>query len=494
MAQRGGWLTPEFMGRLFLFKPPLLIWLSALSIKTFGLSLFAVRLPALLFGAAGVAGVFLWCVHGDSEPAGVLASGLLLLTPFWQVFSRVCLIDIPAASLATLALVAVTLDPRFECRRTPIAFGILGGASILAKSVAGTLPFLTLLLYYFVVRREFRPPVRRLVTAFLVAVAIAAPWHIYQASAHPRWFWADYVQVQLLGVGLRSQTNVAFARSPAFYLSRIMQMDPLLGVLVVAALSGVASVLKFRLRPAALLAFCAAAVSTLALCIFQAKHLPYITYLLPGICVVAALLRPRFLRHSGVVVSIVLALFCTKVLFSGRPWSLRPFAPPMEGARAMRQYSELGRDAELISVEPDDEFYSTTLRLPRVRYCFLDPAGAVAHAVPHYRQLGIILDVGQFTALPILLHGFEQTLQEWGLNSTEPIGSVIVLHSPTEMVNIFRARPGSDFYLPSSWEADVSAVAQSTHDLVRYSAGRIFFLSRSAHQRPREAPGIPARW
>ena len=140
MARGGSWLTPQVMGRFFLFKPPLLLWLSAASIRIFGLSLFSVRLPALFLGAAAVAAVFLWCAHARSFKAAVLAAGLLLLTPFWQIFSRVCLTDMPAAAFATLALTALAFDPLLQNRRTALAFGALGGASILAKSVAGVLP------------------------------------------------------------------------------------------------------------------------------------------------------------------------------------------------------------------------------------------------------------------------------------------------------------------------------------------------------------------
>src|SRR5437763_16644919 len=51
MATRGTWLTPVFLGRYVLFKPPLLMWLSAASIKLFGISALPIRLPALLAGA-----------------------------------------------------------------------------------------------------------------------------------------------------------------------------------------------------------------------------------------------------------------------------------------------------------------------------------------------------------------------------------------------------------------------------------------------------------
>jgi len=66
------WMTPKVMGRPLLLKPPLLVWLSALSIRLLGLSLFSVRLPALLLGAAGVAVVFAWAAHARSMAAGVL--------------------------------------------------------------------------------------------------------------------------------------------------------------------------------------------------------------------------------------------------------------------------------------------------------------------------------------------------------------------------------------------------------------------------------------
>src|SRR5207248_8016567 len=131
----------------------------------------------------------------NSIAAGTLAGSLLLLTPFWQMFSRVCLMDVPATAFAILALVMVVFDAGLERWRTPIAFGVFSAFSILAKSVVGTLPLAALGLYYLLSPRESRPPFTRVATAFLVGVAIAGPWHIYQAWVHPRWFWADYVQV-----------------------------------------------------------------------------------------------------------------------------------------------------------------------------------------------------------------------------------------------------------------------------------------------------------
>ena len=141
-------------------------------------------------------------------------------------------------------------------------------------------------------------------------------------------------------------------------------MDP---VFAIFALAGVAGALRFsRLRntPSALLAFCWTVVTVLALCAFQAKHLPYIVFLLPPLCILGALCGPAIFQRPPLLLPAIVVLFSVKAIASGEVWSLRPTAPPLAGAAAMRQYCNLRRDVELISVQPDDEFYSATLRSP----------------------------------------------------------------------------------------------------------------------------------
>src|SRR5215467_9347738 len=51
LATGSGWMTPKVLGRFYLVKPPLLIWLAGLSMRAFGISRFALRLPVLMAGA-----------------------------------------------------------------------------------------------------------------------------------------------------------------------------------------------------------------------------------------------------------------------------------------------------------------------------------------------------------------------------------------------------------------------------------------------------------
>jgi hypothetical protein len=234
-------------------------------------------------------------------------------------------------------------------------------------------------------------------------------------------------------------------------------------------------------------------VTILALFAFQAKNLPYIVLLLPALCVFGVLDGPRFLDRWPAATLAALAILCAaKVFATGEPWSLRPASPALEGAKAMRAYYNFHRDAELIAVDPDDEFYSATLPLLHVRYVFLDPSGAVQRSVPYYAPLGITLTAAQFIALPVFLPQFIDRLHDWGLNSAEPVGSAVTVRQPSDLVAIVRARPGSDFYVPSDWGIRLDEIA-TTHEPVQYSASRVFLLSRSARLR-QQAPELPPHW
>jgi hypothetical protein len=496
MTKDADWMTPKLMGRPFILKPPMLNWLSGLSIRSLGLSLIAVRLPSLVLGAAGVAMVFAWAACARSTTAGALAGGVLFLSPFWQMFSRLCLTDIPASSFATLALTGVAFDPRLVHRRTRVAFAVMGAASVLTKSAAGLLPFATLFLFWAAVSRERRPKIASIAECAFLGAILVAPWYIYQGFVHPKWLWVDNVKTQLISTGLHWDRNsiIGSGSHVLYYLKRFAEIDPVAPLLAVVSLVGAVRVVRSRQQPAALLAVCWAIVTVTALFAFQASNLPYIVLTLPALCVMGAVCGPAFLdRNPGVAGCILGTLLIVRLAVAGQPWSLRVEAPPLSGANAMRAYYELKRSTELISIDPDDQFYSLTIPLPRVRYAVLDPAGVLARYAPHYAHLGIILTSGEFVNLPTLIPEFRRRLHIWGVGSQEPIGSTITMRSASELSAIVRAKPDGDFYLPAGL---LSAIVdpEATHQLIHYSPERVFLLSRTAKPRDLPVPTIPLHW
>src|ERR1041384_7313627 len=77
MAQSGEWLTPKFMGRYALYKPPLLAWLAGLSARGVGISRTGLRLPIALMCSLALGLVFLWGAELRSWQAGGCAALLV---------------------------------------------------------------------------------------------------------------------------------------------------------------------------------------------------------------------------------------------------------------------------------------------------------------------------------------------------------------------------------------------------------------------------------
>jgi 4-amino-4-deoxy-L-arabinose transferase-like glycosyltransferase len=488
MTQDGDWLNPKLMGRLFLFKPPLLQWFTASCIHLFGLGLLSVRLPSLAAGAAGVAIVFAWVALRRSQVVAGIAALLLVSDPIWATFSRLCFTDVVASVLALAAMFQLALDPALDRRRSRILFGAFAGAAVLAKSVVGVLPFVALAAYWFPMPRSARPRLGRLAECAAVAFAVAAPWHLYQIAVHPRWFWIEFVKYQLLAVGVSEATGVT--GYPLFYPRRLLAMDPALLVFAAAGVFG--AVRALRKRDAVSMAGVGWALAVaLALVMFRGRSLSYLVLLLPGLCLVAGLFLPRRLERWGpALIAILVAGFAVRAGVSGHPWSLRYSSPPVESAAGLRDYYLQNRDTELFIAAADDAFYAITLPGLPVRYCFVDAARTIEGFAPHYLELGIALTPDQLARLPDSTAEYVRRMSEWGVQSAEAVGTAVLLQSPAEITEVVRTRPGADFNVPASWEPlpDVA----DTHE-TRRVGGRVFLLARGARTRV-EPRSLPAGW
>src|SRR5512138_1568680 len=74
MIATGDWVTPRLNGVKYFEKPPLVYWLTAASIRLFGLSEGAVRLVPALFALLGCLSVYAAGRILFSGRAGILAS------------------------------------------------------------------------------------------------------------------------------------------------------------------------------------------------------------------------------------------------------------------------------------------------------------------------------------------------------------------------------------------------------------------------------------
>ena len=195
MLALGDWLTPRLNYVLYFEKPPLQYWLSACSMRLFGLQPFAARLPLALATL-----ISLWCGWrlaqrlGARQPiwgAFMVATGLL---PF--VCGQILTLDALFAALQVLAFVAAAeaVAARFHDRSgrgwTLLAFASLALA-MLTKGLAA--PVLVGMILISSLPWAWKAPKLRSAVlgtlldpyGWLLFAAVAAPWFVLVDRANP---------------------------------------------------------------------------------------------------------------------------------------------------------------------------------------------------------------------------------------------------------------------------------------------------------------------
>jgi 4-amino-4-deoxy-L-arabinose transferase-like glycosyltransferase len=488
MAARGNWLTPVVMGRIFLFKPPLLYVASALSLKTFGLSLFALRLPSMLAGSLTAALLFYWCARIRGLWAGIAAVLLLLANSVWFTFARLCYTDLLLAFFTAGAMFSMARDPRLETTAARWSFIVFDAAAILTKSVAGIVPLFGLALFAWLGPREERPTPSRIVRMGAWIGLLILPWHLYQLAVHRQWFWTDFVEVQLLQFGVRPVFAGSTEVPVWFYLKRLFLTDPFLCVAAAIAVPAWVTEIRHRSGNARLLA-CWLAVVFACISLFQYRNFAYALMLVAPLCLLAACYVPA--KAQRWAVALLVLILGAKVVFHDQVWSLSYSAShPLTAAPLLRSYMARGRSNELVLVDTDDQFYSSTLPLPKVRFCYRDPDNLTARYAPYYVDLGITVQTAVFDDLDRWAPIFRARLRAWGLDSDDPIATVIVARNDAEVASMVHSHPETDFYLPANLDTALRA-AQDTHVYVPASPGRFFLLAKHSSRAPLRSGMLP---
>jgi hypothetical protein len=462
MAEGEGWLTPKFMGRLALYKPPLLYWAEGASLRLFGFSRFALRLPSLLAGAAVCAILYAW--------AGLAAPLLLLGSHQFFVLSRIGLTDALLLLFTAAALFALARDPKME--RAWLWFGVFSGLAILTKSVAGLLAPLALILYWVIAGPE-RPAFRNLLRAGAVCIAVMLPWHLYQLAVHPNWFRAEYIFSELIGYGASAPSQTSDENQALFYLRRLWAVDP---VLVFLAALAIPAAWRKRESATARVAACWIVAQTLCVLAFSYRSAAYLLPLLPPLAILASEFLPRYR-----VAAVAMLALGAKLLFPHDPAGI-PFTGEFHNPAlpAMEAYCGRNRGNELILVNTDDQFYSGVLPLARVRYLYLAPPDTATQPLD-FDTLGIRVTADEFLQLESLEPAFRARLREFDLDSTRPLATAILASSAEALSRVIAARPGSDFYLPQGLIDE--ARLRESHVVWKATPDRWIALSRQEQPR-----------
>lgn len=480
MVRTGHWMTPIFLDRFMLNKPPLLMWAGAASMRLFGIHPLALRLPVLAAGVLCCILTYGWLRRSHSAAAALSGVVLLLGMPLFRDMNRRFMTDALLTLFIVAAMFVTAADARWERRWTAVVFGALSGAAVMTKSAAGLLPLLILVVYWVLAGAKERPPWPRVALAFVVAAMVAAPWHIYQFAVHRDWFVAEYIRFQLLGSGVTAPSRYTGDSNFWFYSRTLVRTDPVLLVLWLTSLPWMAIAWKRSNQLQARLLSAWFLVTVLSLGIFGTRAAYYLLPLLPVLALMTVEFSPLLRGRLAWLVCAVLLVVST---LDGAWWGLVNGPKTVPPARALDNYSRMRRSNELLIVSPDDEFYASVIDLPKVRYVYLSPLDATKTSEFFYR-LGMILSTQEFCSLDRLMPEYEQRLRAWKLpEGLHPEGTLIDSGAVPELAELIRCSPDRDFLVPDAFR-DVAAPG---HTMAGAGSGRVLLLADHSSRRPEEA-------
>jgi hypothetical protein len=179
---------------------------------------------------------------------------------------------------------------------------------------------------------------------------------------------------------------------------------------------------------------------------WQYRNASYLAPLYPALAIASATAIPK--RYGPLCAALAALLLCVKVALPHQPFGI-PFSAESVNLShaALDSYAALHRPHELIIIEPDDQFYSALLDLPRVRYVWLSPAEKHEPLPLDFEYLGITVSARKYLHLDEFRPIFTRRLREWGLHSSDPIATVILAETSQEVQALIDANPRADFYV-----------------------------------------------
>jgi 4-amino-4-deoxy-L-arabinose transferase-like glycosyltransferase len=200
MLRSGDWLVPRLDGLPFFHKPPLFYWIGAAAMSVTGPVEWAARLPSVLGAGAAAVAMFLFLRRWSTARAGLLATVVLVTTPFFFLGAQFANLDmLVAGCIACTVLLAAgatfARERQAPWRALLAGAYVFAAAGLLAKGLIGlVLPAMVIVAWGAVTRRLSL--VLRLglwLPGWAVLLLVAGPWFVAMQLKYPEFF--DYFVV-----------------------------------------------------------------------------------------------------------------------------------------------------------------------------------------------------------------------------------------------------------------------------------------------------------
>ncbi|MFN7922768.1 MAG: glycosyltransferase family 39 protein [Bryobacteraceae bacterium] len=212
MALGGDWLTMHWTGQPWFGKPPLFMWLVAVSYRFLGVSEFASRLPSALLTILLVCLIFATARRVANQRTAWIAVALACTSPTILKQAVFCTTDIVVAA-ALMAAIYIHLR---HGARGFTAVSLCFSAAYMAKSAAAPVAFVGLAPFVLYALWRDRPRFwTRLFAGAALAAAVILPWHLIMYG----WYGNAFLE-QNLGYHVLKRVTADVegnGRGPSYY-------------------------------------------------------------------------------------------------------------------------------------------------------------------------------------------------------------------------------------------------------------------------------------
>lgn len=346
MLATGEWWSVHLNGRPDFDKPPLFVWLEALSMLVFGVSDFAARMPAALLGFGTIVLVyFLTRELSSSYWLPIWAMMILFSTHFFMRFAMRAMTDVPFTFFFTLAIFCY-----LKARRRPgflLLCGLTTGLAILMRSFLGLIP-LGIVLTHLLLNRDWPLLCSRYSLAgVLLAVGLPLVWFVSQWQLHGSEFFARHLSFTFDNLPLTNGKPASRFGASLWQYPRLLLQTywPWLPLMLIGLWRQAQKMFAERDAMSTLLVIWVLSV-IVPFSLAEFKWLRYLMPVFPAFAILAALplnewitatRRPLFLKAAYVVLCLAMVGMAFNPKYRARPEEMRRLAPLAAAATAPEQ-------------------------------------------------------------------------------------------------------------------------------------------------------------
>lgn len=216
IANTGNFLKMQWNGKPYYDHPPIGFIIMALSIKMFGATEFAVRLPAILLGLGSIVLMYFIGTELFKKKIVGFASSLILGTSVWYLI-RVRSGDLDS-TFVFFYLLTIYLSLKSAKRfslfpLTMASFAALVLSKTLVGLSAGLLIFINNMGPFIKSKKRWLP----LILGVIVFLMMVFPWYYVQLKSYEHFFEEHFINVGMRNKGLSSYFHIEWYL-PLFYL------------------------------------------------------------------------------------------------------------------------------------------------------------------------------------------------------------------------------------------------------------------------------------